>query len=352
MFENNRFFKYSLGILLILTIIYLFGKIEYLLMPLRMIMTIALLPIIIAGLFYYLLRPLVRFLEKLGLNRGLAILTVFIVVIAFFSILSINGGTTIRKEFINFYNNITKQIELTQRNTKDIFEAQNWWIFSVEDIQNKFMALIENGFKAFTQNIANVLSTIANIGTLIVLIPFVLFYLLKDGEVFVNNFMKIIPEKHRYNTSRLLKDIDNTLSTYITGQLTVAFFTGVITFIGYIIIGLPNAIVLAIVTIITSIIPFLGVFIGLMPAILIALTIDPFMALKVVIVVIIAQQIEGNFISPNILGQKLNIHPMTIIFLVIIAISLLGVFGAFIAVPAYAIIKVIGHHFIRIKNEL
>ncbi len=347
MFENNRFFKYSLGTILVLVIIYLLGKIDYLLMPIKTIMSIALLPIIIAGLFYYIFRPLVRYLENKGVNRSISILLVFLAVAALLTFMSISGGSFIKKEFTNFYNIITKQLELTQKSTKNILQEGNWWIFSIEDLETRFIALIESLFQTLTVNMAGLVSTVANIGTLIVLIPFVLFYLLKDGEIFVENFMKVIPKGHKDKTAKLLHNIDNTLSTYITGQLLVATVTGIITYIGYLIIGLPNALVLAIVTIITSIIPFLGVFIGLMPALFIALTIDWFMIVKVLIVVVIAQQIEGNLISPNILGQRLNIHPLTIIFIVIIAISLFGVIGAFMAVPTYSVVKVIVKHFME-----
>jgi predicted PurR-regulated permease PerM len=112
-------------------------------------------------------------------------------------------------------------------------------------------------------------------------------------------------------------------------------------FIGYLIIGLDYALILSLIAIVFTTIPFVGPFLAIAPAILVALSNSPFMVLKVVIVFIIVQQMESNFISPQIIGQRLNIHPLTIILLLLVAGSLYGLIGLILATPLYALSKVL-----------
>ena len=140
---------------------------------------------------------------------------------------------------------------------------------------------------------------------------------------------------------KLLLDIDENLQVYIGGRLLVVLVLGLLTFTGYLIVGLPNALILAIIAAITSIIPIIGPIIGILPAIFIALTVNLILTLKVLIVMIIVQQLEGNVIQPNIQGGRLNIHPLVVIFLVIIYILLFGFLGALFAVPSYVVFRVV-----------
>lgn len=346
---DSKFLKYTISILLVLLIVYIIGKLDFILAPLKEISTIILFPFIGAGLFYYLLRPLVRYLDHKGINRTIAVLSVFLVFIAFFSILIIYGGGFLRKEFSNFYTTFTQQLQSAQSITENIFKEEQWWIFSIRDLNDKALAALELGFRKLGDNMSSWISTIANLGTVIVLIPFVAFFLLKDEDLFYKNIVVLIPEKHKKTATKILKDMDDALSTYITGQLTVALVLGILTYIGYLIIGLPNALILSIFSMVTSIIPFLGPFIGILPAIFIGLTIDFSMIIKILIVLTLVQQLEGNIVSPYVMGNRLHIHPLTVIFLVIIAISLYGFVGAFIAIPTYGVLRVIARHFLEKK---
>jgi predicted PurR-regulated permease PerM len=115
----------------------------------------------------------------------------------------------------------------------------------------------------------------------------------------------------------------------------------VLTYIGYLIIGLPNALFLSIFSMIFSIIPFLGPLVGILPAIFIGWTVDLFMIAKVIIVLAITQQLEGNVVRPKIMGTRLEIHPLAIIFLVIIAVTQFGFMGAFFVIPLYAVARIV-----------
>lgn len=131
------------------------------------------------------------------------------------------------------------------------------------------------------------------------------------------------------------------MKSYIVGQLFVSLIVGALLLIGYLIIGLDYAFLLALIGVVTNVIPFLGPYIAVIPAIIIALFQDPIMALYVAIIMLVAQQIEGNLITPNIMGSALSIHPLTVITLILAAGNIAGIWGIILAIPFYAVVKTI-----------
>ena len=150
---------------------------------------------------------------------------------------------------------------------------------------------------------------------------------------------KVLRKKHQGEAEDILKDMDDALSSYIQGQLIVSLCVGVLAYIGYVVIGLEYALVLGLFAMATNVIPFIGPWIGTFPALIVGILASPFQALLVIIVVVIVQQIESNFISPLVMGKKLNMHPLTIIFVLLIGGQFAGLLGLLLAVPTYALIK-------------
>ena len=136
--------------------------------------------------------------------------------------------------------------------------------------------------------------------------------------------------------------------------MIVCLFVGIGTFIGYLIIDLPYAILFALIGAVTNIIPYVGPFIGGAPAFIVALIHSPTQALLVIIVIVIVQQMDGNVISPLVIRKKLNTHPLTIIILLLVAGNIAGIIGMILAVPTYSVVKTIILNivkFVRIRKE-
>ena len=189
----------------------------------------------------------------------------------------------------------------------------------------------------------------------IITVPFILFYLLKDGKKLPDYILNFLPIPMRSHTFTVLQEMNKQISSYIRGQIVVSFCIGVLMFIGFVIIGLDYAPVLAVIAGFTSVVPYLGPAIAITPALIIAIVTSPYMLLKLIIVWTIVQLIEGKFISPQIMGRNLHVHPITIIFIIIIAGNLFGVVGILLAVPGYAILKVITTHlfeYFKIRSQL
>lgn len=337
----NKFYKYTIGIILILIIIFLLKSMPFLSEALDMLIRLIFVPIIIGGFFYYILRPFVRFFQSKNINRSFSILIVFSLIIVGLVLITVYGGVSIKQEFSKFFTDILNKFEIIKKDASGIFKGKFDSIMSMQNIEEQALGFLESGLRGAKKGTISIINKISNFGSIIILTPFVIFYLLKDGESFVKIFLKLIPLKYREETEKVLIDADEILSTYISGRLIVAVVLGILTFIGYLIIKLPNAFVLSIITMIFSIIPMVGPIISLIPALIFAITADIYMVIKVLVVVSVVQQIEGNFITPKVIGDNLKIHPLTIIFLVIVSISLLGFIGALIAIPLYAVIKVI-----------
>ena len=168
-----------------------------------------------------------------------------------------------------------------------------------------------------------------------------LFYLLKDDQKIFDNFIKIVPESKKRKVEKLAEEVDQLLSIFISSQLVVAFFLGLVMFIGFLIIGLPNAVALSFIAMITSLIPIIGPFFGSLPAAFVAITNSWALFLGVLIIILVAQYLEGNVIRPLVQGKRMEIHPIVVLFVVLSGVYLFGFIGALTAVPLYAVLRLL-----------
>ncbi|OAB44956.1 AI-2E family transporter [Paenibacillus antarcticus] len=334
-------------ILMIGLIIFVFSKISYIFTPIKIILSTVSIPIILAAVAYYLLNPLVDLMERKKIKRGYSILILYALIIGLMTVLIVEIIPVIRNQVLEFVENLPKYSEEAQR----LFE--NWIgsdLFSqiqqslgfndpnfMNDISSKAASFFNNTFKG----IGTVVGAVTEFVLAFIIAPFILVYLLKDGKKLPPYFLKLLPTKIRPRTSKVLGEISHQISSFIRGQIIVSFCIGVLLYFGYLIIGLDYPVVLAIIAACTSMVPYLGPTIAITPAIIIALVTSPIMLLKMVVVWTIVQLIEGKFISPQIMGKTLKIHPITIIFVIIVSGKLFGVLGIILAVPGYAVLKVI-----------
>ncbi len=137
--------------------------------------------------------------------------------------------------------------------------------------------------------------------------------MLKDHEKLQPFIVQFFGGETKKWVHKTLKDIDETLSLYIRGQILISSILATLLFIGYWIIGLNFALLFSVFAFFMNIIPFIGPWIAFFPALLIGIFQDPMMIIWVSFVTLIAQQIDSNLITPNVMGKTLNIHPLTII---------------------------------------
>jgi predicted PurR-regulated permease PerM len=344
---KSKFQYWLVQILLILTIIYVSTKITFLFQPIGVFFSTIFFPILITGFLFFLLNPVVNYLQRNKVPRLIAILIIYVVFTGLLVLAIGNLVPSITKQFTALANELPRYANKTLVFFDDLAQTSEFrWII---DEQNDLLETAEQKLLKFantlpdkiTVSITNILSVIANIAIILITVPFLLFYMFKDGHKFPNALSKFFPAAYREEGLTVLKETGETLSAYIQGQVTVALAVGILAFIGYLIIDLPFALVMALVVAVTNIIPYVGPILGGAPAVIVALFDSPTKALLVLLVIVVAQQIEGNVLSPLILGKSLDTHPATIIILLLAAGNLAGVMGMVLAIPTYAVVKTI-----------
>ncbi|QGH33321.1 AI-2E family transporter [Gracilibacillus salitolerans] len=365
--SSNRFFKFIGGknifyilafFILIGITIFIYTKVSFIFHPLKVIFSTLAPPVILAFIAYYLLNPVVDILERLRIKRiwGIIIL-----------ILGISGALTgiilltapaieaqvkdLVEKFPSYLSQLGNSMTTWIQNSflgPYYDEGYNWLMERLGELPEIIGNYITTGF----QGVQNIASTITNTVVSIITFPFILFFLLKDGKKFKQFTVKVFPPRFRDDIKQILSNMDTQVGSYIQGQIIVASVIGILLFIGYLIIGLDYAFTLAIVAAVTSVVPYLGPTIAIIPAIIIAIVSSPFMLLKLAIVWIAVQFLEGNFVSPNVMGRTMKVHPLTIILVLLIAGNLFGILGIILGIPGYAIVKVIGGYlFYKFKKR-
>ncbi|MFW6025850.1 MAG: AI-2E family transporter [Candidatus Woesearchaeota archaeon] len=334
---ENKLLQILLTILLSLLVIYLATQINFLIDPVISVIFILIPPILFGGFFYYMLRPIVRFLTGYVKIKSLSVIISFILIsFIIFSVVYF-GGSIIENEVNNLIQTFNNYYEITRQNQEVMDFEQNIISYLKKyNIWERLARYTEKLTNIIKNNFVNLFSTLTNISTILLLTIINVFYFLKDEEKIYKGIVGLFPEEKKTLVKKIARDIDEVLSMYIGGQIIVALILGILILIGYLIIGLPNVFILSLFATILNFIPFIGPILGVIPAILIALTTSLIMVLKVLIVMVIVQQLEGNVIQPMIQGKRLNIHNLIIIFMVTIFIIVFGFLGSLFAVPFYA----------------
>ena len=356
-----KWFRVFLGIIMVFIIIYLGSLVQFIFRPLVVFVETLFFPILLAGVLYYLFRPVVNWLHKQKVPKTYAIIMIYLGVIGLFTVLVLLIGPTLQKQVNSLIDNLPYLvnemraliIQLQDNEWIDRFQATD--ILSLDKIAANMTQYVNQAFNIVSTNIAGLIGFITNVIIVFIIIPFILFYMLKEGEKAPNQVLKLLPEKQRIEGERILNDMDFKLSSYIQGQILVSFCVGVLMFAGFLIIGIDYSLILALIAMFTNIIPFVGPWIGTIPALIVAIIDSPFMVIKVLAVILIVQQFESNFISPQIMGKKLAVHPLTIILLLIVAGRFAGIIGMLLAVPTYAVLKVVvGHTYrlLKLRNKI
>ncbi|RKQ13445.1 AI-2E family transporter [Lysinibacillus endophyticus] len=368
-FFSTRFIRFLGGknllfslisLVLLGLVIFIFEKVSFIFYPIQVLFEVVILPGVLAIIGYYLLRPFIRLAEKGKgkVPRGITILILYIIVAALITLVSLLVYPFLRDQFMNlvqefpvYFMSLIESIVTYLNNSKfnELFMKLNFDYDAVlTDITTDLVSTVKDTFSNIATTVASgitgFVSTLTGILLSLVTVPFILFYLLYEGEKMPKFILRIFPPRMRNEVGQVMKEMDKQVSSYIQGQILVSICIGAMMTIGFLIIGLDYALLLGFLAMITSVVPYLGPAIAITPAVVIAIVNSPFMLIKLIIVWTIVQLVEGKFITPNIMGKSLSIHPITIIFVLLTAGSLFGVAGVILGIPGYALLKVIVSH--------
>lgn len=338
--------------LLIILTVWIFAKLSYIYLPVLAVLGKVLLPFLLSFLFAYLLYPIVLYLMKRNIRRIWAICIIYVIGICLtlvFFIQMIPNMTTQMSELIEYIPKLTS----TYRDYVNLlFERTHRLPTFVHEQMNEALTKMEGEILKVSEKAMDHLLTSFDQLFIFFLIPVIVFYLLNDYPEMKAWGKKIIPHQYHSFSKRLLRDLDQSLGQYIRGMVIICLFVGMIATISFMLIGLPYSILLGVVIGLTNVIPYFGPILGALPAVFIAFTISIQKVFFVLGIVLVLQFLEGNILSPIIVGKSLKIHPLLIIFLLFLGGELWGIIGMMIIVPMYATVKIVLIHVFRLRTKI
>lgn len=351
-FSGNDLLNGLIVILLVLLIIFLAWQVRFLFEPIRALFTAVGAPIMISGVLYYLLSPIVGLLEKyVHLPRNLSIGVVLIVLLAIIGVAIAAIVMVLRNQVIQFIDNWPNYWKTSEAFINETFASEQFKFIrdylnhTNSDLNQNVLDWSKKYLTSGVAGISSFASILTSIGVTIVSTPFILYYMLLDGHKFSSFVSSKFPNNSQLSVRYLLTEISKQIAQYIRGQLGVALAVMIMFSIGYTVIGLPYGILLALMAGFFNLIPYVGSIIAQVPVFIVALIAGgPKMLILAIIVLAFEQPIEAHVISPKILGEALSIHPVTVIVVLLSSGHIFGVLGIVLAVPSYAVAKVFVTH--------
>jgi predicted PurR-regulated permease PerM len=316
------------------------GWLLYLLAP-------VLTPFVAAALLAYIGDPLADRLQRLRFPRTIAVVTVFLLTFLFLGLLVLLVVPMVR----------TQVLALMQALPGIVAQAEQVWLPWVREFLDiapdsdvglaVFLSRYSDmagawGAKAFLSLTKSGGAVFAAVLSLF-LIPILTFYLLRDWDFIVKGLGALVPSSNRETIFKLARDTDDVLGAFLRGQILVMLALGIIYSSGLALVGVPYAIAIGVVAGLVSFVPYLGFVFGIgLAGLTVAMEPNPlWMLAGVVATFTIAQLIEGSFLTPKLVGDRIGLHPVIVIFSIAAGGQLFGFFGILLALPAAAVLSVL-----------
>ncbi|RLQ98122.1 AI-2E family transporter [Falsibacillus albus] len=338
--KNAKWLYRILFVLMIFLLLYVFYLLKALWLPLLHFAFLVFLPFFIGGFIAYLLHPLIEKIHESGLHRGVAILIIYSLFFGGIAYGVYRGLPLIIHQIKDLSNNLPMLAEEYKRWNDALEHSTKRWPDGLQTQIDEQIQNFELWVKKFLGYVVDVLMKVINMIFIIAVIPFISFYLLKDITKVKKAFWYITPRKWRKQGIRFLRDVDDSLGGYIRGQFLVCLVIGAISTTVLWVLGIKYPVLLGIIIGLTNVIPYFGPVIGAVPAVIIAASISAKSIIYVLVLIVVLQFIEGNILSPFIVGKSLHMHPLFIIGALVIGGEAAGVVGLLLAVPLLAVLKV------------
>ena len=309
-------------------------------------------PLAIAVILAYLLNPPVRFLTtKTKLSRTLAVVSVYLALIVILCLV-----------LVAFVPSLTQQVKSIdvdlQDSVEDIsrFFERPLFVFGfyidLMDVYSEVSGTLQSIVSPLASQTVSFLIGVASGFAWLVFVLIVSFYLLKDAGRLLRSLDSLVPADYREEAHRLIGEVTVIWSAFFRSQLVLCAVVGTLVGVVLAIVGVRNALILAIMAGVLEIIPNIGPTIAAIPAVLIAyfqgsthLSLsNGWFALSVIGLYVVIQQLENNILVPRIIGRSLNLHPLVVIIGVIAGASFAGILGMFLAAPLIASLRILGSY--------
>ena len=301
-------------------------------------------PIVLAGIMAYLLNPIVDIGERHSLPRWAAISIIYVLMGALLAVSAI----FLIPAFVHQIQEIEQQFKAVWPKLPVYLNATVAWFgqrfprataILVDDPQvgERMVAGVQNymtgALARAPQYLTSVVSNVANFLLYFVMVPFIAFFLMRDGQTFRSGLISLVPNRYFETTLNVMGGVGESVGRYLRGLLIQASIMIAVSTTGLAVVGLKYAVLVGLIAGIANVIPYIGPAIGIVAGLLIVLTTGTGGVIGVLIVFGIAQFVDNWFVAPVVMSRSVELHPLTVFLAVILGGAYAGTLGMFLAIP-------------------
>jgi len=295
------------------------------------------------------LRPAVTWLHHRGFSPTAGILLVYLLLLSLFAgfllllfPLIVKQGTSIAAAVPGYYQNLQRWM----------VNYPNQWIVRLSEFLPSALPSLTPLQQTGQQVVASAgqaLGYVMLVGRVIFVATVILvlaFYWTLDGPRIIQSFLLLLPQGQRESISELVSAMETKVGFYVAGQGFLCLVIGIMALLAYLLIGLPNALVLALLAGVLEAVPMIGPLLGALPAALVALSISPTRLIWVIVATVVIQQLENSLLVPRVMNKAVGVNPFVTLVALFAFSSLFGIAGALMAIPLAAIIQLLLNRFV------
>ena len=307
-------------------------------------------PLFIGFVIAWLFDPLVKWLQKKGIRRSIGTTITYLILLGFIALV-MGGLIPLLSEQLNEFIKVIPNIIDSSRDVIDKF-ADKLSIIDGLDI-SAFKNELFDKIVVFSTNLTSELPSMlvifvkkffSGMGSIIVGLV-IGFYLLLSFDNVNDTFITLFPKKLQKNTKEIVYEVNSSLRRFVVGALLDALLIFIVSSIGFGIVGLKAPFLFALFCALTNIIPYAGPYIGGIPAVIVGFSQNPTVGILTLVIIVVVQFLEGNFIQPMVMSKTTKLHPVTIMIGLLIFGHFWGILGMFVSTPIIASCKAIFTYF-------
>jgi predicted PurR-regulated permease PerM len=305
--------------------------------------------LLVAVVIGTVIRPIVAWLHQRGISKIAGIILVFLLLLGLFTgfllllfPLIVEQSSTINAAIAGYYQNLRAwMIADPNPLMVRLSEFLPVTLPSLKPVQQTGLEVMES-----TGQILGYIAMAAKAVFITLVILFLAYFWTLDGPRTIQSLLLLVPQDHRENISELISAMETKVGFFIVGQGVLCLIIGAMALIAYLVIGLPNALVLALLAGALEAVPMIGPLLGAIPAALVALSIGPDKLIWVIVATVVIQQLENSLLVPRVMKKAVGVNPFVTLLALFAFSSLFGIAGALMAIPLAAIIQLALNRFV------
>ncbi len=354
--KNNRLIHflggktsyYVLGLIILSAVaVFLLNQISFLFTPFSAILTAIIPPFLFGLILYYLFNPVVDKLESKKIPRSVSIAGIYLLILLLIVFAGFQLYPILEQQTTDLINSLPSLVSDFEKNATAFLENTPFQdemaqiTDTLQNITNNIMSFIGDYWETGAAGLSSLFSTISTLFIALFTGPIIAFFLLRNPNKFYFSVLSLVPPRFRKDFNEIVKISDIQVGAFLKGQIISSLILGAIYWVVFLFIGLEYASILAIAAGLLCIIPYIGPFIVFFPGLFIAAQDSTGMLVKFLIAWFAVQLLHGDLVVPRVMGDRLKIHPITILVVLLVMGDLMGIVGVIFGIPIYCLLKVL-----------